>query len=100
LPVAGTTTIAAPAQIKPALAGANLTTSGTTYLTLTYRQYALGTGISMNVQTSPDLQTWTTITNPTIIQTGTDPNSDDPIMQAQVPINGSRQFIRLNVIGQ
>ena len=76
------------------------TTSGTTYLTLTYRQYALETGIMVNVQTSPDLQTWTTVAtepSPMIIQTGTDSNTGDPIMQAQVPLTRTPQFIRLNV---
>ena len=35
------------------------------------------------MQTSPDLQTWTTLTNPTIIQTGNDPNTGDPIMDCE-----------------
>jgi len=48
------------------------TISATKYLTLTYRQYAKVIDASVNVQTSPDLVTWTTVTNPTIIQTGTD----------------------------
>jgi len=100
LPVAGTTTIAAPdAPIAPALASASLTTSGTTYLTLTYRQYAyLDAGAAtIAVQTSPDLQTWTTLSNPTIVPMGTDSNTGDPIMQVQVPMSGTKQFIRLNV---
>jgi hypothetical protein len=86
LPVAGMTTI-----------------SGTQYLTLTYRQYAFATGITVNVQTSPDLQNWTTL-NPnqapppyTLQQVSTDSNTGDPIMQVQVPFTGSREFIRLNV---
>jgi cyclophilin family peptidyl-prolyl cis-trans isomerase len=79
LPALGTTTI-----------------SGTKYLTLTFHQHNALVGVTVNVQTSPDLQTWTTATNPTIVQTGTDSNGD-PIMQVQVAESGTRQFIRLNV---
>jgi len=86
-----------------------ITHPGTEYLTLTYRQYALETGITVNVQTSPDLQTWTTVAvatmpNPTIleagvsiVQKGTDSTTGDPIIQAQVPVTSAKQFIRLNV---
>jgi len=90
---------------------AALPTVGTTatYLTLTYRQYDLETGITVNVQTSPDLQTWTTVAvatmpNPvileagvSIVQTGNDSTTGDPIIQARIPLTGTRQFIRLNV---
>jgi autotransporter-associated beta strand protein len=89
LPAVGTTTI-----------------TGTPYLTLTFREYALETGITVNVQTSPDLQTWTTLTlttttptptTYTLQQVDTDSTTGDPIMQVQVPITGTKQFIRLNV---
>jgi hypothetical protein len=70
---------------------------GVTYLTLTFRQYALASGLTVAVQTSPDLLNWTTLTNPTIIQTGTDPVTGDPIMQVQVPWNGPQEFMRLQV---
>ena len=73
------------------------TQNGSLYLTLTFRENPNTSGITVNVQTSPDLQNWTTLTNPTIIQTGTDPTTGDPIMQVQVPTTGSTQFIRLNV---
>jgi hypothetical protein len=53
-------------------------------------------GVTVNVLTSPDLQVWTTVTNPIFAQIGTD-SSNDPIMQVQVPITGTKQFIRLNV---
>ena len=43
------------------------------------------------------MKTWTTVSNPTIVQTGTD-SAGDPIEQVQVPATGSAQFIRLNVI--
>jgi fibronectin-binding autotransporter adhesin len=83
---------------RAALAAFSLVTNGgTTYLTLTYRQYALETGITINVQTSPDLQTWTTVSNPTTTQIGTDPNTGDPILQVQVPATAPREFIRLNL---
>jgi hypothetical protein len=73
------------------------TLNGTRYLTLTYRQYAYETGITINAQTSPDLKNWTTVTNPSIVQTGNDPVTGDPIVQVQVPASGSKEFIRLNV---
>jgi hypothetical protein len=82
------------------------TTGGIHYLTLTYRQYAGISGISVNVQTSADLRTWTTLTLTTTIptpatytlqQVSTDLNTGDPIMQVQVPSIGTREFIRLNV---
>jgi hypothetical protein len=45
-----------------------------------------------------------TMPNPTIIesgvsvvQTGTDSTTGDPIIKAQVPVTGTKQFIRLNV---
>jgi len=72
------------------------TSGGGQYLTLTYRQYAQMVGVTIYVQTSSDLQTWTTVSNPTITQTGTDSNGD-AIMQAEVPVSGTAQFIRLNI---
>jgi T5SS/PEP-CTERM-associated repeat protein len=80
LPTIGTTTIGA-----------------TPYLTLTFRENPTETGLTINVQSSTDLQTWSTLTNPTIIQIGNDLTNGDPTMQAQVPVTGPRQFIRLNV---
>jgi len=82
------------------------TVSGTQYLTLTYRQNPLMTGITVNMQTSPDLQTWTTL-KPSDVprdflseQVGTDSTTGDPIMEVGVTANGlTKQFIRLNVTG-
>jgi len=76
-----------------------MTMGNSPYLTLTYRQYSSETGITINVEISNDLKTWTTLTNPTIIQTGTDTTKTppDPIMQVQVPASGTKQFLRLNV---
>jgi hypothetical protein len=74
-------------------------TPGTEYLTLTYRESASATGITVNVQTSSDLQTWTTVSPPDLSQqVGTDLTTGDPIMEVGVTANGStEQFIRLNV---
>jgi hypothetical protein len=82
------------------------TSSGTTYLTLTYGQYAHTTGITVYVETSPDLINWSplqlTTNQPndneyTEAPTGvTDPNGD-PYMKIEVPMSGSREFIRLKV---
>jgi len=91
-----------PSTPMNAAARANLPTVGTTtisgskYMTLTYHQHNALVGVTVNVQTSPDLQTWTTLTNPVFVQTGTDSNGD-PIMQVQVASSGTAQFIRLNV---
>ena len=83
------------------------TTGGTPCITLTYREYAGMTGVTVNVQTSSDLQNWSpltlTTTSPppattyTLQQVNTDFITGDPIIQAQVPVTGSKQFIRLNV---
>ena len=75
------------------------TNSGTEYLTLTYRQYALETGITINVQTSSDLKTWTTVSPPDFSrQVGVDLTTNDPIMEVGVRATGSaKQFIRLNI---
>lgn len=80
LPILGTTTI-----------------SGTQYVTLTYHQRNELVGVNVNVETSPDLQTWTTVSNPTFVQTGTDA-AGDPIEQVRVAATGTGQFLRLNVI--
>ena len=76
------------------------TSGGNTYLTLTYGQYAFYTGITINVQISSDLQTWTTLnsTQYTIQPTGAaDPNGD-PYMEIEVPFTGSPQFVRMGVV--
>jgi len=74
----------------------------TTYLTLTYRQYALETGITVKVQTSSDLKTWSDDIDPNDQPTPTGltdaaTSGNDPFMQVRVPLTGPRQFIRLNV---
>ena len=74
-----------------------VTTGGMQYLTLTYRRFALATGLTSMVQTSADLTTWTTSANSITVQTGTDSVTGDPLMQVQVPFSGSREFIRLQV---
>jgi NADPH2 dehydrogenase len=64
-----------------------------------YRQYFAGTGITLNVQTSPDLQAWKTVTPDYSKQVGTDSNTRDPIKEVGiiVPKGTTSQFIRLNV---
>ncbi len=74
------------------------TTSGTTYLTLTYRQFTKVTGVTIQVQISPDLQNWTTVTPSISKQISTDSTTGDPILEDEVNTNGqSAEFIRLNV---
>jgi hypothetical protein len=77
------------------------TVSGTQYLTLTYRRNAALSGITVHVQTSPDLQNWTTVNPPDLSQQiGTDATTtEDPIMEVGVKANGTgKQFIRLDLI--
>ncbi len=77
--------------------GAITTSNGTQYLSLAYRQYASLSGVTVSVQTSPDLVTWTTVDNPTVLASGTDPVTGDPTTQVGVPVSGSSEFIRLDV---
>jgi hypothetical protein len=82
---------------RNALPAVSVTTIGsTTYLTLTYRQYAQ-TEIVPTVQTSLDLKTWGAATNPIFTQLRLDSNTHDPIIQVQVAFTGAKQFIRLNI---
>jgi hypothetical protein len=82
LPVVGSTTI-----------------GNTEYVTLTYRQYAKATGISISVQNSTNLINWTTISPPDLAQqVGVDPVTNDPIMQVGIiAASSGQQFVRLNV---
>ncbi len=85
----------------PAVSLDTTTTPGTAYLALTYRKYALLTNALITVQTSPDLQMWTTVTPDLSQQIGTDPVTGDPIMEVGVISNGAGPgFIRLRVTGQ
>ena len=81
----------------PTVGSDTTTTPGSTYLTITNRQFALQTGLTINVQTSTDLQNWTTVTPDFTKQTGTDSGTGDPIMQNEVKVIGSKLFIRLYV---
>lgn len=82
----------------PVMAIDTTTTPGTPYLTLTYRQYSLMTGTTINVQTSTDLLTWSTVTPDLAVQTGTDANTGDPIMRVGVKTNDApKLFMRFNV---
>ena len=83
----------------PTVAVDTTTTPGTEYLTLTYRQSAGATGVTVNVETSADLNTWQTAAPPDLSrQMGVDPNTGDPMMEVGVKANGSgKQFIRLNI---
>ena len=78
------------------------TVGGNQYLTLTYRQNAGESGITINLQTSTDLQNWTTVSssNPNYLtqNLGVDQTTGDPIVELGVKTAGiSKKFIRLNV---
>jgi autotransporter-associated beta strand protein len=77
---------------------------GVSYLTLTYRQYTMETGVTIRVQTSTDLQNWAwasltkgtpTATTYSIQQVGNDPNTGDPMMRIQIAYTGGKEFIRM-----
>ncbi len=73
------------------------TLNGTLYLNLTYRLNATMTGLTVNLQTSSDMRTWTTVPNPSRTQMTTDATTGDPIMQVGVVAHGVTQYLRLNV---
>ena len=78
------------------LAGTSVV-NGTRSLTLTYRQFALATGVTVVAQTSSDLLNWTALGNANTTQSGVDPDTGDPILQVQMASGGPRQFLRLKV---
>ena len=87
---------------RAALPTVSLTTMGapaTEYLALTYRQNQFLNGVTVTVQTTEDLQTWTTVNPADLLQqVGTDSSTGDPIMEIGVRVSGAqKQFIRLNV---
>jgi hypothetical protein len=78
--------------------GSMTTVAGQKYLCLTYRQNALLSGLTINLQSSPDLRNWITVVPGLSQQTGTDPVTGDPIVQVGVNVtNLSQEFLRLNV---
>ena len=83
----------------PSLGIDTTTNPGTEYLDITYRQYALlSTGVTVNLQSSPDLKNWTTVTPDINRSVGYDETTGDPIMEIGVSTNGqTKQFLRLNV---
>jgi len=74
-----------------------------TYVTLTYRQNAAMTGMTLTLETSDDLQNWATVPSTQMLsrQIGTDTTTNDPIMETGVETDGSAtQFVRLKVTPQ
>ncbi len=71
-------------------------TPGTTYLTLTFHQYGAETGVTPSIQSSPDLNTWTTVPNSTFLKAA-DYITGDSILQAKLPVMSAKQFIRLEL---
>ncbi len=92
-----------PSEIMTSAAHAALPTSGmvtvgaTNYLTLSFREYAGLTGTTVHVQTSSDLLNWAPPATSNVVETGIDANTGDPLFQVQVPITGSKEFVRLKV---
>ena len=90
-------TISAPDHAALPVVG-DTTIGNVSYLTITYRDYALATGLGVTLYTSSDLKTWTAVNPPDLSrQIGNDPVTGDPIMQLGVIATGHKQFIRLNV---
>jgi uncharacterized delta-60 repeat protein len=82
-----------------ALPGTGTTTVGATqYLTLTYRQNSLLTGVAVNLQTSSDLKTWQTVTPSFTQNPARDAATGDPMIEDGVQWDGTTPlFIRLEV---
>jgi hypothetical protein len=82
----------------PILGYDNTTTAGSSYLTMTYRENELASGMVVNVQTSTDMVTWKTVTPNFTRNLGTDSTTGDPIVEVEVKAGSTRQqFIRLNL---
>ncbi len=73
------------------------TNPGTQYLTLTYRQFAQATGVTVHLEATTDLKTWQTVTPDIDQPMSVDPVTGDPIMEIGVISTGATQFIRLEV---
>ena len=76
--------------------------NGNSYLTLTFREYsaAIANGVTPTLQSSADLQNWSTVPSNQLLsqQVGTDSATGDPIMEMGAELNGSTKlFIRLQV---
>lgn len=74
-----------------------ITSGGTQYFTLTYRKNSGATGITVNLQASTDMVTWTTVTPDFSQRLPADAITGDPYIQTGVSITGNMKFIRLNV---
>ena len=82
----------------PTLGYDTTTTAGTSYLTMTYRENELASGMAVNVQTSTDMVTWQTVTPNFTRNLGTDSTTGDPIVEVEVKTGSTKQqFIRLNL---
>ena len=75
-----------------------LSVKDTQYLTLTYRQNPNLTGLTISVQTSPDLQTWTTVTPDSTQTISIDLATGDPMVEVEVKnTGGQKMFLRLQL---
>jgi beta-xylosidase len=83
--------------VLPTVGTDTTTLPGTSYLSLTYRMSALACGVTINLQGSPDLKTWTTLTPDINQQIGKDGVTGDPIMELGVKLVGTCEFLRLNI---
>ena len=72
--------------------------SGTSYLTMIYRQNSNLTGLTVSVESSLDLQTWTSVTPDSSATIGSDLTTGDPMIELQVKRNGAQKlFLRLRI---
>jgi uncharacterized repeat protein (TIGR03803 family) len=82
---------------REGLPSVGMVTSGsTTYLTLDFREYRFLNGITLVLQSSTDMKTWTTVTSPDYMQANVDQASGDTIMEVGVKMTGGKQYLRLN----
>jgi hypothetical protein len=76
-----------------------VTSNSVEYLTLSFRQSANLSGLTVEFQTSPDLKTWTTLT-PTVLSSSIDPITNDSLIEEGVPTGAAtRLYARLMFTG-
>ncbi|HET6406272.1 MAG TPA: immunoglobulin domain-containing protein, partial [Chthoniobacteraceae bacterium] len=81
--------------------GQEPTTGSPSFLTLTYRQSARATGLSIQHQASPSLApgSWLNVMPSTTTNIGSDVLTGDPIMRARFPVNAGEttKYLRLQI---
>jgi uncharacterized repeat protein (TIGR03803 family) len=86
----------------PAVGLDSTSVSGKDFVALAFRENPAMTGVTVTLESSDDLQNWTTVPPANLLsqQIGTDATTGDPIMEMGAQSDGSpHQYVRLNVTG-